>query len=289
MTDRTPDPIPVLFRGPPEEFISARDDLAQRLREEGRVDEAKAVKALRRPTVPAWALNQLAERDPEGVAALLASGAELRAAQRATLSSPRNAGRLRDASEKRRRAAGRLGRVASSVLSESGRSSSAHLDEVMAALEAASVDEDAAEHLRAGTFERPALPTAGLGEVFALASVPTGGASHEAAPATKRGRSPAPEPMPRRPDQDSILNAEVARLRRDRDDAVRRLRKDQDLVERLARDRAELQARLQKLEEKLKDARTRVRTDEVEAREAERASNRADGRLARARDSTDRS
>ena len=52
-----------LYALAPGDFTSERDALAKRLRGDGRRDEAMAVKALRKPTTPVWALNQVA---PEG-------------------------------------------------------------------------------------------------------------------------------------------------------------------------------------------------------------------------------
>ena len=104
-----PDEAASLFRESPEAFIAARDALASRLREDGRGDDAATVKALRKPTVVAWALNQLSDRDPDGVRALVAAGAEVRAAQQAALSSKRGAAeRLRSAGAARREAVGTL-------------------------------------------------------------------------------------------------------------------------------------------------------------------------------------
>jgi hypothetical protein len=51
-----------LYALPPGEFTRARDERAKGLRKEGRRDEADEVKALRKPTVAAWALNQLARQ-----------------------------------------------------------------------------------------------------------------------------------------------------------------------------------------------------------------------------------
>ena len=92
MTDRSgPPEASELYRGAPESFIAARDAQVERLRADGHGDDAAAVKALRKPTVVAWALNQLAVRDPDGMRALLEAGGEVRAAQQAALSSKRGA------------------------------------------------------------------------------------------------------------------------------------------------------------------------------------------------------
>lgn len=289
MAGPSSDDTAALFHGPIEGFIPARDLLARTLREQGRPEEADRVKALRKPTVPAWALNQIVGRDPDGVDGLLDAGAELRAAQQATLSATQEPWRLRAASEQRREAVVRLARVASTVLEESGRTSGAQMDQVMSALETSAINPDAGARLRTGTFERvPAHPT-GLGDVFGLTSVPTGDDAGEPSPRAKRAgksRAETEPPPPRSPEQDVILKAEVARLRRDRDAAVRRLRTDRASAERYAGERRSLQARVEKVQGKLKEAEALVKSGEVETRAAERALKRAEDRLARARGSS---
>ena len=66
---------------PPADFTRERDERAKALRREKRRDEADAVKGLRKPTLAAWALNQLARRRAKEVERLLAAGEELRRAQ----------------------------------------------------------------------------------------------------------------------------------------------------------------------------------------------------------------
>jgi hypothetical protein len=74
-----------LYARPQESFIRARDDLAGRLKQAGQAEAAASVKQLRKPTVPLWAVNQLARRYPDEVRALLEAGDRLRVAQQAAL------------------------------------------------------------------------------------------------------------------------------------------------------------------------------------------------------------
>ncbi|WP_438017029.1 hypothetical protein WMF18_40580 [Sorangium sp. So ce315] len=71
-----------LYSKPLGDFTRARDALAKRLRQAGDKAAAERVKALRRPTAAAWALNQLARRYPQRMEALLDAGERLREAQR---------------------------------------------------------------------------------------------------------------------------------------------------------------------------------------------------------------
>jgi hypothetical protein len=70
-----------LYRLPLAEFVAARDQLARRLRTAGDRDAARRVAGLRRPSISAWAANQLAQVAPSAMAELLDAGAALTQAQ----------------------------------------------------------------------------------------------------------------------------------------------------------------------------------------------------------------
>ena len=76
----TQDRLTQLFSLEPSEFIAARDALVKELREAGDKEAAAEVKALRRPTVAAWAVNQLARSDPDRIEELVEAGEALRTA-----------------------------------------------------------------------------------------------------------------------------------------------------------------------------------------------------------------
>ena len=108
--------IDQLFQRPLGEFTAARNTLATSLRKAGRREEAERVKALAKPSVSAWAVNQLFWRHREVFDRLMTSGEELRRAQAAQL-----AGRqaeLRRPLEARREALGELSRLAADALRE---------------------------------------------------------------------------------------------------------------------------------------------------------------------------
>src|SRR4051794_204349 len=75
-----PEAAIALFRTPPDRFIAERDALVKELRAAGRDDDAATVKALRKPTATVWALNQLADREPDALSAVFEAGRLLRAA-----------------------------------------------------------------------------------------------------------------------------------------------------------------------------------------------------------------
>lgn len=70
-----------LFQLPLAEFTGARNALAARLKKEGKALDAERVKALAKPSAPAWAVNQLYWQDPDAIEQLLETGERLRKAQ----------------------------------------------------------------------------------------------------------------------------------------------------------------------------------------------------------------
>ena len=90
----------------PAEFVTARNALAKALKADGHRDEAAAVAALRRPTVPDWALNSVALQEPDVVADAVDAAEHLRSVQAAALGDPSAAPDLREAMAQARQAAG---------------------------------------------------------------------------------------------------------------------------------------------------------------------------------------
>jgi hypothetical protein len=242
-----PPEVIALYRAAPEDFIGGRDDLVSDLRARGRNDEARDVKALRRPTVVAWALNQLADADSVGVDALLDAGAGLRAAQRAALSGG-GADLLRTATTARRKAVSDLAGVAAGVLRDAGKDPGVHVDEITSALEAAAVDDDAGEALRHGTFERPPRPESGFGDPAGLSLVPSS------------TRSKIPKVTP----------AELKELERRRDAERKRAERERATADDLAAQIATAGSQLEKLRERHREATDRAKAANLEARRAER-------------------
>ena len=69
-----------LYAVPPGEFVGRREELARSLRSEGKRESADEVKKLRKPTVAAWAVNQLVRREKMRVRGLFTAGERLRRA-----------------------------------------------------------------------------------------------------------------------------------------------------------------------------------------------------------------
>lgn len=164
-------PIDELFTLSPDDFISARDALAKRLKAQGDAEAARQVRQLRRPSVAAWAVNQLVRAAPEDLQRLLDTGATLRRAQRAALSGA-GGGRLRAATAQRRALLDEVTGRAARLLAEAGRNPDPHRGAIAGTLEAATVDDQAAELVRSGRLSRELPPPSGFGDLTGLTLVP---------------------------------------------------------------------------------------------------------------------
>jgi hypothetical protein len=162
-----------LYGLPLGEFTSARDRLAAELREQGDRGSTTQLKKLRRPTLSAWAVNQLVRSRPSDIQELLSVGDDVRAAQRAALSGDTAKG-MRDITLRRRRVVDRLIDRAEVLLVEAGHATGrSTLDKVGDTLMAATVDEKAAEAVRAGRLARELTAPSGFEAAAGQISAPS--------------------------------------------------------------------------------------------------------------------
>jgi hypothetical protein len=152
------DELDALFALPPEEFTAARDRLAKATEDR---DAAKAVKALRRPTVAAWAVNQTVRRHLDALERLLTAGREVRAAQRRAASGL-SAPAFGKAIAERRRLVGELTDLATAVLTEAGRAPEPQTRAIANTFEAAAADDSAAEAVAEGRLSKELTPPTGF-------------------------------------------------------------------------------------------------------------------------------
>src|SRR5437870_627184 len=129
------DDIDALFKLPLTEFVGARKALAARLKQNGFVSEAEGVKALAKPSISAWTVNQLCWRDREAFDELIATGQRFRKAQ--TSGKMVN---MREALDARREALSHLSDLATEALRAAGHNPSLEtLRRIATTLEALSV------------------------------------------------------------------------------------------------------------------------------------------------------
>jgi hypothetical protein len=221
---KTPDD---LYGLPLEEFTEARNDLARELSRQGDREKAEAVRQLRKPSVPVWAINQLARRRGDEVQQLLDLEDDLRRAH------GESEERFRDALAAERRAVAELVQETGRILAESGQpGSQATLDRVTSTLPAAAADPQHREALAAGRLTEELEPP-GF-EALAGMKLPK---------RKEPARRPSPD-RPKKPDRDAVRAAR---------DEARRLEREALRAEkaaREARDRAEkARAKLDALQE----------------------------------------
>src|SRR5262249_20656934 len=126
------------------------NELATRLRKAGQGEAAERVRALRKPSVAVWAVNQLARRHPDEIEELVASGKLLRDAQAKALRGTA-ADAVREATAAERASLRKVTRLAEELLSDEGRPATpAMLERIASTLRAAAVEPDAAQLLTAG-------------------------------------------------------------------------------------------------------------------------------------------
>lgn len=271
------DDVDRLYGLPLEEFVAERDALAKSLRADKRREDADAVKALRKPSVAAWAVNQALRTQPDEQAALLEAGDALRAAQDDLLEGRGDAATARAATETERQAVGRLVTAARGLARDKGFLNDAVLDRVRETLHAAATDEEARAEVQAARVSRERRPAAfgGLEGFAAPAAAP---AKRKPSPSAK----PKPEPKRsggRKKAGTSKADAkERAAQEREREAAEREAERERKAAEREAE-----RARLREAKEALKEARAEERAAGRRRREAEAAVHTAERELSAAR------
>jgi hypothetical protein len=129
------DDIDALFKLPLTEFVGARKALAARLKQKGFVSEAEGVKALAKPSISAWTVNQLYWRHREAFDELIATSQRFRKAQ-----ATGKMVNMREALDARRDALSHLSDLATEELRDAGHNPSLDtLRRITTTLEALSV------------------------------------------------------------------------------------------------------------------------------------------------------
>jgi hypothetical protein len=246
-----------LYGLPFDEFVPARNALARELRKGGKRDEAAEVAALRKPSVAAWAVDQLVRTQRKAVSELFDAGDALRAAQDDVLAGRGDGQTLRAAVERERSAVDALTASARGLLTADGHElSPTIIGRVADTLHAAALDDDAREQVREGRLERE-LRHIGLGALGA-------------APAGARAR---PAPNKTKPDAAAKRSAERSRAAARAAEREARRRVDHaERAHRVAADRRDRAAEaLRESESQLAAAETELAEAQEALREAETA------------------
>jgi hypothetical protein len=222
------DRVRELYALPPEQFVAARNALAKELKAAGDKSAATDVSQLRRPSVGAHALNQVAREHPDLIDAALDAGIALREASEAAADG--DAGALRQATAAER-AAGQA--VAKHTRPHLGARGDALVPALLATLRAAALDEDVAEQLRTGTLSTE-HEQAGFG--FGLETGDGVVAPRRATKPTAKGKAAKPKlrAVPDLPEPDPEEAAREKAERAEARAAERQRKKDQAAAERNA-------------------------------------------------------
>lgn len=266
----------------PGEFVAARDARAAQARKAGGRDLADRIRALRRPTLSAWASNLLVRERADQVEPLVDLGRALRHAHQEL-----DGERLRELSRRRHALVTALASQARELAADAGQPVGEQARrEVETTLHAVLADQDAAERWAAGRLDRPLSPPVGFTAARAAAPAPTSGpvpAGRKSEAATvgdldeaRRRRAGRRREEQRRADlaraREAARAAErevtslTGRLRRaeaERDRA-------QAALEEADRRAADLRQRLEETEEQRRTVRREVDDTRSRAREAER-------------------
>jgi len=275
-----------LYALPLDQFTKARDALAARLRSAGDAQEAAGVKALKKPTTPAWAVNQLARNSRDTVDQLIAAADRLRHAQQKLL----HGGPAQDVWEAtlaEREALASLTEDAERVLTAAGYGASrATLDKISATLAAAAAEPRGRALLRRGILTEE-MQRAGFGDLFGDEG---GDAPVPNLRLVPDQRSAKPKAAPRKASSGSttakaMLEAERDAARTERE--AGRAEDDADRNERAA-ERADMHVdaarrRLAVAEKEAAAARAEATSSRKEARAARREAERAEARLEKLR------
>src|SRR5665213_2572063 len=235
--------LDALYDLPLEEFTKARNDLAGRLRKAHQSEPASEVRALKKPTVVAWAANRLARDEPKLTAALLGAGEHLRETQQRALAGNAKQEEITEAAAAERETIRGLLTAARRHFGD--RATSVLLDKLSQTLRAAAVDPVARQLLERGRLTEE-LQAVGFGPLEAVK------------PATRQGDEVGRAARERV----STLRAEARRLSADAQDADRELEDAERALEALREeakqkraDAARVAAELGEAEDALRDRR----------------------------------
>src|SRR6185369_17059112 len=151
------DDLDALFRLSLAEFTAARNALAVQLKKGGRRDESDRVKALAKPSVTAWAVNQLYWQHREAFDQLIETGQRFRKAQSSGRTA--KAADMREALDARRKSLLQLSDLAAALLRDAGSSATPEMiHRISTTLEGMSAYASFPDDLRPGRLSRDVDP-----------------------------------------------------------------------------------------------------------------------------------
>jgi hypothetical protein len=201
------DQIDALYAGPPEDFVAERNELAKQLRADGKRAEADAVGKLRKPSVPAWAINRACRDHPKAARDLVKAAGRLASAQESG-----SGKRLREAMSESAAAVEAVMERVGETLADAGHDTAAYRDRARDTLRAVATDEALREQFEAGRVVADSEPV-GFGPAGATLKAPARKPAAEK-PAQKRRRKQASDRAERARKALEKADRELAEARR---------------------------------------------------------------------------
>jgi hypothetical protein len=259
------DDIDGLYGLPLDEFTRARDELARRVRREGDGALAAEIKGLRKPSLPAWVVNQLARQRELDMQRLINAGEQLAGAQAEAIRAQSGDAFL-EARRDEQHALEALAARAREILADAGRGAAA-LDRVLATLRAGSLTEDGRALLKSGRLVEELEPPGfeALAGLDIPAGTPRPRPAKKATPKAAAPAAPPPE-APRR--------SETQRSRELAGEARRRARE-------LRQELRTLETRAARAERRAEQLRNQLQAAESDASRLDKERRRAEEELER--------
>ena len=278
--------IDELYALPLERFVPERGVLAKQLRAEGRREDAARIAALTKPSIVAWAVNQVVRAQPAAAETLWAAGDAVLETQARVVAGEARGPELREAIDIERQALQPLVDAARGLMTGSGRFlGEQNVLPVSESLHAAAIDPVARPQVALGRLTKPLRLT---GLEAATAITPGAGRS----PTRPAEPAPPPEVEPESGDaEDAAARRQQERERRARAQeaqrAITRAERARDKArERIAaavRDRDAAHAEVLAQQDKLKAAELGLEDAEERLTEAHGALEEAEDAVERAR------
>jgi hypothetical protein len=239
-----------LYGLPLEEFTSSRNALARQLKSDGDEKAAEQVTAFAKPSVPVWAINQLARQEKAKMRALLDAGAKLRKAQERALSGG-GSDALRTAQADEREAIRDLVERAGGVLEEAGRPPSRPiLERIRSTLAAAALSKTARDTLKAGRLTDE-LQVSGFEALAGIEPAPRGKAKPRDELAERRKKKAEIERERRRLEKQAVeLNDQADKAEQSAEEAEEAAAEARELADERRRDADAATAELRNFERK---------------------------------------
>lgn len=275
--------VDALFRLPLAEFTNARNGLAAHLKKKGRAQDASDVKALGKPSVSAWAVNQLYWNHRDVFDKLIMSGERFHKAQKSGKMSE-----MRAALDTRREALTQLSNVAASLLKEAGHNPSPDtIHRITTTLEGISAYASRDDGPQPGRLTHDVDPP-GFASVGSFVPAKSGAAGRrQETGGRSRGQKAGGGSKQRADDggkrkDEEASEKKIAAVKASLQEAKKLLAQAHTRVRSLEAARTRSHADMRQAEERFKEATKRARTVDEDLKDAERELKDAERRVAKA-------